>query len=220
MIKVVGSGLCQWDTGRTVTVTDSGANKVHFANPGDSHAPILDLADGVAKIPDYLLMTGKPLCVYAVQDGVTLESRAFPVKKRERPENYVYEDDQRNYIYELISYAQAATKAANKVAQDLLKAKENGEFDGKDAECKVKTVNGIEPDENGNVQVEVDLSNYFTKDEMEQIVEEMDIPTKAYVYEEAERVAKNVVSKEIGDISTALDELHAYAETLKGGEAG
>ena len=119
MINVVGPGLSQWDTGRTVIVTDSGANEVHFANPGDTHAPIMKLVDGVANIPDYLLMTGKPLCAYVVLDGVTQECRTFPVKKREKPEKYVYEDDQRNYIYELISDAQAATEEAKQVVQDL-----------------------------------------------------------------------------------------------------
>lgn len=119
MINVKGPGLSQWDTGRSVVVTDSGANEVHFANRGDSHAVIMDVVDGEAKIPDYLLRTGKNLCVYLVLDGVTQESRVFSVRMRERPENYVYEDDQRNYIYKLIADAQAATEAANQAADEL-----------------------------------------------------------------------------------------------------
>ena len=129
MIEIKGSELNQWDTGRGVIVTGIEAEYVHFANQGDSKAVIMGLVDIDATIPDFLLQTGKPLCVYAVRDGVTLESRIFSVKKRPRPENYVYEDDQRNYIYKLITNAEnavedatAAAKGANAAAEQASKA--------------------------------------------------------------------------------------------------
>lgn len=118
MLHIVDPQLSQWDTGRSISVSDSNATHVHFANQGDSKAVIIEIAEGTAKIPDYLLQTGKTLLAYAVLDGVTLESKSFAVRKRERPENYVYEDDQRNYIYELITNALAATAAANQAAED------------------------------------------------------------------------------------------------------
>lgn len=130
MIQIVGPQLHQWDTGRFVSANDTNSTHVHFANQGDSRAVIMDLVDGQSKVPDYLLQTGKALCVYLVLDGVTQESKTFHVTKRERPENYVYEEDQRNFIYELITEAQTATETANQVAQDLLAAKERGEFNG------------------------------------------------------------------------------------------
>lgn len=114
--KGLAKGLSQWDVGRLVQVTGD-ATHVHFANQGDSKAVIMDIEEGQAKIPDYLLQSGKTLYAYAVLDGVTLESVSFPVKKKERPENYVYEDDRRNYIYELISDTQAAKEAAELAAQ-------------------------------------------------------------------------------------------------------
>lgn len=117
MIEINGSELNQWDTGRGVVVKGVEAEYVHLANQGDSKAVIVGLVDIDAPIPDFLLQTGKSLWVYAVRDGVTLESRMFSVKKRPRPENYVYEDDQRNYIYELITDAQTATEEANHAAQ-------------------------------------------------------------------------------------------------------
>ena len=112
MIQLVGKELYQWDTGRYVQITGIEAEYAHIANKGDSKAPIMDIADSQAKIPDYLLQTGKTLCVYAVKDGITVESKTFYVLKRERPENYVYEDDQRNYIYELITNAENAIEDA------------------------------------------------------------------------------------------------------------
>ena len=113
MIELVGEELYQWDTGRSVQITGIEADCAHFANKGDSKAPIMDIADSQAKIPDYLLQTGKQLCVYAVKNGITVESKTFCVLKRERPENYVYEDDQRNYIYELITNAETAIEGVN-----------------------------------------------------------------------------------------------------------
>lgn len=117
MIHNIDPQLTQWDVGRSVTVSGTNATHIHFANQGDSKAVIIEITDGSAKIPDYLLQTGKPVIAYAVLDGVTLESKSFPVRKRERPENYVYEDDQRNYIYELIASAEDAVENANQATK-------------------------------------------------------------------------------------------------------
>ena len=125
MIEIVGTELNQWDVGRVVQITGVEAEYAHFANKGDSKAVIMGVVDIEAKIPDYLLQTGKPLCVYAVKDGITIESKTFYVKHRERPENYVYEGDQRNYIYELITNAQTAIDEANQAAENAYLAVES-----------------------------------------------------------------------------------------------
>lgn len=130
MISVVGSALYQWDTGRRVTVTDIEADHVHFSNKGDSKAVVMDITDSQSKIPDYLFQTGRQLCVYVVKNGITIESCVFPVIPRERPENYIYEEDQRNYVYELIESAEQATEAAKNAAEEILAAKERGDFNG------------------------------------------------------------------------------------------
>ena len=125
MIKIVGHQLTQWDTGRQVEVSSSNATHIHFANQGDARAVIMDIVNGQAKIPDYLLQTGKGLCVYLVLDGVTQESKSFYVTKRERPENYIYEEDKRNYVYELIASAESAIEEANTAAGNANKATAN-----------------------------------------------------------------------------------------------
>ena len=89
MIGIVGTPLNQWDVGRSVTVAGITADRVHFANKGDSKAVIMELVEGQAKIPDYLLQSGKQICAYVVANGVTVESKSFYVIQRERPENYV-----------------------------------------------------------------------------------------------------------------------------------
>lgn len=125
MIEIDGNELYQWDTGRRVVVTGIEVEHVHFANQGDSKAVIMGAVDIHAQIPDFLLQSGKQLCVYAVKDGITVESKTFYVKKRERPENYVYEDDQRNYIYELVTNAEEALESMWWAYQDTTLATEN-----------------------------------------------------------------------------------------------
>lgn len=129
MINLIGTALNQWDVGRSVTVTESEATHVHFANLGDTKAVIMELVESQSKIPDYLLQTGKQLCVYAVANGVTIERRTFPVTKRERPEDYVYEDDQRNYIYEFLhSVAGKKTEEGGEIFNDYTTNKATAEF--------------------------------------------------------------------------------------------
>jgi hypothetical protein len=57
----------------------------------------------------------------------------------------------------------------------------------------------------------VDLSNYYTKGEIDnfRIADEMNM----------ERHVGLRLDESLGNISTALDELHAYAQALKGGGA-
>ena len=127
MIKNVDPQLSQWDVGRVVTVIDTDATHVHFANQGDSKAVVVEIKNGTAEIPDFLLQTGKTMIAYCVlhksdTNRVTLESKSFSVRKRERPEDYVYEKSKRDYIYELITDAQVATEAANQATQNANEA--------------------------------------------------------------------------------------------------
>ena len=45
MIEIFDTALNQWDTGRSVQVTEVEADHVHFANKGDSRAVIMDIVD-------------------------------------------------------------------------------------------------------------------------------------------------------------------------------
>ena len=139
MIEIDGTALYQWDIGRRVVVTGIEVEQVHFANKGDSRAVIMGAVDIHAQIPDFLLQSGKQLCVYAVKDGITVESKVFYVNKRERPEHYVYEDDQRNYLYELIVNAENAVENAEIAADKANAAAEDAEVIIKAAENAANT---------------------------------------------------------------------------------
>lgn len=141
MIEIDGNELYQWDTGRRVVVTGIEVEHVHFANQGDSKAVIMGAVDIHAQIPDFLLQSGKQLCVYAVKDGITVESKTFYVKKRERPENYVYEDDRRNYIYELVANAESAIESMWWAYQDTNIATENANLAAENANNSADSAN-------------------------------------------------------------------------------
>lgn len=169
MIKIIGTDLYQWDSGRSVEVTTEGVTHVHFANKGDSKAVIMDISDSVSKIPDYLLQTGKQLCVYAVADGVTVEMKMFSVTHRERPENYFYDDDQRNYIYKLIQSAEEVIAETERVAKALKVAKDNGEFNGPQGpqgEQGPQGVPGTALIEDGTVSMDTAWSSRSTVDRL------------------------------------------------------
>ena len=141
MIEIDGTALHQWDVGRRVVVTGIEVEYVHFANQGDSKAVIMGAVDIHAQIPDFLLQSGKQLCVYAVKDGITVESKTFYVKKRERPENYIYEDDQRNYIYDLVTRAEEAIESMWWAYQDVSIATENANLATENANASATSAN-------------------------------------------------------------------------------
>ena len=85
--------LWQWDTGRTLTV-DADCSQVHFSNKVFGRSIDVDVADGVAVIPDILLQTDKDLNVWAfvgtAENGYTKISKTFRVNRRNRPADYVF----------------------------------------------------------------------------------------------------------------------------------
>ena len=87
------SELWQWDTGRTLTV-DNDCSQVHFSNKVFGRSIDVNVADGVAIIPDVLLQTDKDLNVWAfsgtAENGYTKISKTFKVNRRNKPADYVF----------------------------------------------------------------------------------------------------------------------------------
>ena len=169
MIHNVDPQFSQWDVGRIVSISDSDATHIHFANQGDSKAVIMEITEGSVKVPDYLLQTGKNVIAYAVKDGVTLESKSFPVRKRERPENYIYEDDQRNYFYALLSEAKAAIEKATEAAEQSAYA----------VLYKPQT---LTPEQQGQTKRNIGATDYYftEREELGADYEKVNAPNTAY----------------------------------------
>ena len=87
------SELWQWDTGRTLAV-DADCSQVHFSNKVFGRSIDVDVADGVATIPDVLLQTDNDLNVWAfvgtAENGYTKISKTFKVNRRNKPADYVF----------------------------------------------------------------------------------------------------------------------------------
>ena len=59
-------------------------------------------------IPEYLLTTGKPVVIHGGSYYEVTEKVTLPVDKAPKPGDYIYTDDDRNYIYELLKRAEEA----------------------------------------------------------------------------------------------------------------
>ena len=85
--------LWQWDNGRTLIV-DTDCSQVHFSNKVFGRSIDVNVANGVAIIPDVLLQTDKDLNVWAfvgtAENGYTKISKTFKVNRRNKPADYVF----------------------------------------------------------------------------------------------------------------------------------
>ena len=106
MIKVIGGTLYQWGIGRKVKViphNDKSVCEVHFAHQSDTNAlvviPTIENGEICAEIPNILLQSTEPICVYAIQkDDVTEKcfcNCTLFVRYRPKPEDYVYTETER-----------------------------------------------------------------------------------------------------------------------------
>lgn len=98
------SELWQWDTGRTLAV-DADCSQVHFSNKVFGRSIDVDVAGGVAIIPDILLQTDKDLNVWAFvgtsENGYTKISKTFKVNRRNKPADYVFTPTDQTSIEEI-----------------------------------------------------------------------------------------------------------------------
>ena len=105
MLSLVGGELYQWDTGRIVKVVpdeDVTVHEVHFSTKRMDYAYVLKTytEDGVTycAIPNIILQQSSRLLCYEVcenRDGEeTIAEAIFNITKRNRPEDYVYTEQE------------------------------------------------------------------------------------------------------------------------------
>ena len=109
------SELWQWDTGRTLAV-DADCSQVHFSNKVFGRSIDVNVADGVAIIPDVLLQTDKDLNVWAfvgtAENGYTKISKTFKVNRRNKPADYVFTPQEQILLKDAITIAETAKSSA------------------------------------------------------------------------------------------------------------
>ena len=154
MIEVIGGNLFQWDTGRVAQVnTDADIHEVHFTTKDMSYAYVVSTyeKDGAVycEIPNILLQQEKSLICYEVTntDGgeMTVAETTLALHKRNKPQDYVYTQD------ELKNFDRLAALIPTKLSQ----LKDDIGAGG----AKITSVNGVLPDENGNVEVQAGIDS-------------------------------------------------------------
>ena len=136
------SELWQWDTGRTLTV-DTDCSQVHFSNKVFGRSIDVNVADGVAIIPDVLLQTDKDLNVWAfsgtAENGYTKISKTFKVNRRNKPADYVFtpaDQTTLEQIQEKIDHLESIQDP------DAIKNAVNDYLEQNPVEAPVQSVNG------------------------------------------------------------------------------
>ena len=179
------SELWQWDTGRTLTV-DNDCSQVHFSNKVFGRSIDVNVADGVAIIPDVLLQTDKDLNVWAfsgtAENGYTKISKTFKVNRRNKPADYVFTPPDQTSLEEIkerVSYLESMQDpgAIKNAVEDYLERNPveapvqsvNGQI-GK-VELTAKDVGAISQDDLANVQstIAAKMDSYTIKTVMDSV---------------------------------------------------
>ena len=134
--------LWQWDTGRTLIV-DADCSQVHFSNKVFGRSIDVNVAYGVAIIPDVLLQTDNDLNVWAfsgtAENGYTKISKTFKVNRRNKPADYVFTPPDQTtleQIQEKIDYLESIQDP------DAIKNAVNDYLEQNPVEAPVQSVNG------------------------------------------------------------------------------
>lgn len=179
------SELWQWDTGRTLTV-DTDCSQVHFSNKVFGRSIDVNVADGVAIIPDVLLQTDKDLNVWAFsgtsENGYTKISKTFKVNRRNKPADYVFTPPDQTSLEEIkerVSYLESMQDpgAIKNAVEDYLEQNPveapvqsvNGQI-GK-VKLTAKDVGAISQDDLANVQstIAAKMDSYTIKTVMDSV---------------------------------------------------
>ena len=162
IMRILGSPLYQWEVGRQLEILPTPGvhiNLVHFTHLGDSECLVVEPRTEndriVVDIPDVMLQSGNNIVAYSVCASAECEETicdcVFPVCPRPKPTGYVYTE------------TDVATVVANYMTENPVEIPTNvSAFENdagyltehQDLSGYAKTINGIAPDENGNVQIE------------------------------------------------------------------
>lgn len=128
-------GLFQWDTGRSLIVTEKDITEVHFQllppPSGSTETTDVPVSAGIAQIPDELLQSGLPIRAYAWGDGYSHYDQTFCVTKREKPTGYASDPSDAITLESVQAKLQAEIDGKIQIPQggdagDVLKKTESG----------------------------------------------------------------------------------------------
>lgn len=194
----------QWDIDRQIIVSDLTIKEVHFCNRTDDCSLVVEVVDGVANVPNIILQKSFDVRVFGYDGKATLHEATFKVKARTQPADYVYTETVVKSIEEILEAAETVTTTANEF-YEFVEDHTLGLTDDGEGNVELITVDA----EGGNV----DLTDYYTKTEVNELIENIDIPeTDLTGYATEEYVDAAVKSVEVDESKFASkDHSHTYS---------
>lgn len=145
------SQFYQWDLDRRLIVEDSSITQVHFCNRTDDCSLVCEVfeEDGVrlVNVPNILLQNNWRINVYAYDKDYTKHYTMYNVVSRSKPADYVYTET------ETINWSKIDKRIA----------------------ALEEELPGLVEDYLTEHPVEVDLSGYYTKSEVDQVIETIEL---------------------------------------------
>lgn len=222
MIEVIGGNLFQWDTGRVAQVnTDADIHEVHFTTKDMTYAYVVSTyeKDGAVycEIPNIILQQKKSLICYEVTNTdngeMTVAETTLDLHKRNKPQDYVYTED------ELKNFDRLATLIPTKLSQLTDDIGAGG--------AKITSVNGVLPDENGNVEVQAGINSAdvarIVKDEFAGGVGYTETQTYSITWDgdttgkTSVNVASGMVLYKVSDLTPELSDIQEMSITVSNG---
>ena len=144
--------LFQWDINRQIIVSDASIDAVHYSNRTDNSALVVEVKEKnglrVADIPNILLQESWDINVYGYCNGYyTKQAARIKVNPRTKPESYIYTET------EVLNY--------NTVMEKIDKVENN--------------IGGAVQDYLIKNPVVVDLSNYYTKSQVDAAIDAVEL---------------------------------------------
>lgn len=94
----------QWDLNRKILVEDDSITQVHFANAATPTAYVVSVSAGTANVPNIILQQNFDIKVYGFDREYTKFEETFEVEKRSKPQDYIYTET------EILSYETLANE--------------------------------------------------------------------------------------------------------------
>lgn len=179
--------LFQWDSNRRLLIKDETINEAHFCNRTDECSLVVAVYEEggkrYANIPNILLQNDWPINVYGFDKEYTKHSTRFKVNRRTKPADYIYTET------EILTYKQLEERLdeieQSGISQEIIegaigKYLEDNPIEAGATEEQAAQIEQNRVDIEALKDKEVDLSDYYTKEETGKAIEDaiaaIDIP--------------------------------------------
>lgn len=114
------STLFQWDTGVKLDVSID-CKELHFSNNVYGKSTNVEVIDGMALVPDFILQTAKPFTVWAFyytpKGAYTKMEKVFHVSPRNKPADYVFAEPEKTKLSEILERLEALEENGVKIEE-------------------------------------------------------------------------------------------------------